>query len=87
MKIVSSTIRELLIRAEASYGKMDAFRYKAKSNNPDEKKTVVLSKTYTEFKKDSEKFSSALEAIGEKMLTLLFLVQPPTSGLSPIWEP
>ena len=66
MKIVSSTIRELLIRAEASYGKMDAFRYKAKSNNPDEKKTVVLSKTYTEFKKDSEKFSSALEAIGEK---------------------
>ncbi len=48
MNTVSSTIRELLIRAEASYGKMDAFRYKAKSDNPDKKKTEVLSKTYTE---------------------------------------
>lgn len=66
MNIESSTIRELLIKAEASYGEKDAFRYKAKSDNPDGKKTVVLSKTYTEFKKDSEKFSATLAAIGEK---------------------
>ena len=66
MNKVSSTIRELIINAEASYGDMDAFRYKAKSDNQDGKKTVVVDKTYTELKQDTEKFSAALEAIGEK---------------------
>lgn len=66
MNKVSSTIRELIINAEASYGDMDAFRYKAKSDNQDGKKTIVVDKTYTELKQDTEKFSAALEAIGEK---------------------
>ena len=66
MNKVSSTIRELIINAEASYGDMDAFRYKAKSDNQDGKKTIVVEKTYTELKQDTEKFSAALEAIGEK---------------------
>ena len=66
MNKVSSTIRELIINAEASYGDMDAFRYKAKSDNQDGKKTIVVDKTYTELKRDTEKFSAALEAIGEK---------------------
>ena len=66
MNKVSSTIRELVINAEASYGDMDAFRYKAKSDNQDGKKTIVVDKTYTELKQDTEKFSAALEAIGEK---------------------
>lgn len=66
MNKVGSTIRELIINAEASYGDMDAFRYKAKSDNQDGKKTIVVDKTYTELKRDTEKFSAALEAIGEK---------------------
>lgn len=66
MNIVSSTIRDLIVYAEASFGEMDAFRYKAKSDNPDGKKTIVVSKTYTQFKQDTEKFSSALQSIGEK---------------------
>lgn len=66
MNVQSSTIRELLVRAEASYGSCDAFRYKAKSADSDGKKTIVEHKTYTELKQDSEKFSAALDEIGEK---------------------
>ncbi|MGN0317888.1 MAG: AMP-binding protein [Lachnospira sp.] len=66
MNVVSSTIRDILVRAEASYGSCDAFRYKAKSEDPDGKKTIVEHKTYTELKQDSEKLSAALESIGEK---------------------
>lgn len=66
MNVVSSTIRDLLIRAEASYGASDAFRYKRKSEDAEEKKTVVEHKTYTELKQDTEKFSAAMDALGEK---------------------
>lgn len=66
MNIMSSTIRDLLIKAEASYGSQDAFRYKVNSVDLDGKKTIVEHKTYTELKRDSEKFSAALGSIGEK---------------------
>lgn len=66
MNVESSTIRQLVINAEASYGSKDAFRYKAKSESDGEKKTVVVSKTYSEFKSDTEKFSLALYSLGEK---------------------
>ena len=66
MNILSSTIRELLVKSEAAYGASDAFRYKSKSNDSDGKKTIVEHKTYTQLKQDSEKFSAALDYIGEK---------------------
>ena len=66
MNVSSSTIRDILVKAEASYGACDAFRYKEKSADADGKKTIVAHKTYTEFKQDSEKFSAALDLLGEK---------------------
>ena len=61
MDVLSSTIRELLVKSEASYGAQDAFRYKVKSSDGDGKKKVaVASKTYTELKNESECFSAAL---------------------------
>lgn len=67
MNIVSSTIRELLVKSEATYGSSDAFRYKVKDNDADGKKTVSIeSKTYTELKNDTERFSAALASLGEQ---------------------
>ena len=67
MDVLSSTIRELLVKSEAAYGSFDAFRYKVKQKNADGKKeTVVESKTYTELKNDSECFSAVLENLGEQ---------------------
>lgn len=67
MDVLSSTIRELLVKSEAAYGSFDAFRYKVKQKNADGKKeTVVESKTYTELKNDSECFSAVLETLGEQ---------------------
>ncbi|MGN0906820.1 MAG: AMP-binding protein, partial [Bullifex sp.] len=66
MNVLSSTIRDLLVKAEASYGSSDAFRYKDKSEDAEGKKTIVAHKTYTELKQDSEKFSAALDSLGEK---------------------
>ena len=65
MNIESSTIREILVNSEEHYGDKDAFRFKAKSNDDGDKKTIVVSKTYSEFKNDTEKFSKALHSIGE----------------------
>lgn len=62
----NSTILELLVKAEASYGKCDAFRYKVKKADDGEKKVAVESKTYTDLKNDSERFSKALSALGEQ---------------------
>lgn len=67
MDVLSSTIRELLVKSEASYGAQDAFRYKVKSSDGDGKKKVaVASKTYTELKNESECFSAALAELGEQ---------------------
>ena len=66
MNSVSSTIRELLVKSEAAHGSWDAFRYKVKQKDAEGKKSVsVASKTYTELKEDSERFSAALESLGE----------------------
>ncbi|MDD6305659.1 MAG: AMP-binding protein, partial [Clostridiales bacterium] len=65
MDVLSSTIRELLVKSEAAYGSWDAFRYKVKQKGGEGKKTVqVESKTYTELKNDSERFSAVLSSIG-----------------------
>ncbi|MGN0346024.1 MAG: AMP-binding protein [Lachnospiraceae bacterium] len=66
MNVLSSTIRDLLVKAEASYNACDAFRYKEKSEGEEGKKTIVAHKTYTQLKQDSEKFSAALDSLGEK---------------------
>lgn len=67
MNVLSSTIRELLVKSEAAYGSWDAFRYKVKQKDADGKKTnVIESKTYTELKNDSERFSAVLQSLGEE---------------------
>lgn len=67
MDVLSSTIRELLVNAEAAYSSQDAFRYKAKNSGEEEKKKVsVEGKTYTALKQDSERFSAALQQLGEQ---------------------
>lgn len=66
MNVLSSTIRELLVGTEAVHGSWDAFRYKVKQSGDKGKKEVTVeSKTYTELKNDSERFSAALDALGE----------------------
>lgn len=66
MYALSSTIRSLLVKAEETYGAQDAFRYKGKKvDEKGEKKPVIEGKTYTELKQDSERFSAALEQLGE----------------------
>ncbi|MGN0391344.1 MAG: AMP-binding protein [Bariatricus sp.] len=52
-----STIRELLVQAEKSFGPEDAIRYKIK-------KDVTEAKSYTDLREDSEKFSAALAELG-----------------------
>lgn len=67
MDVLSSTIRELLVKSEAAYGSWDAFRFKVKEKDAEGKKTTAVAhRTYTELKNDSERFSAALEALGEK---------------------
>lgn len=67
MNVMSSTIRELLVRAEQQYGSQDAVRYKAKREKSGGKKeTVVEAKTYKELREDSERFSAALAKLGEQ---------------------
>lgn len=67
MDVLSSTIRELLVKSEEAYGSWDAFRYKVKQSDAEGKKAVGIErKTYTELKNDSECFSAALKALGEE---------------------
>lgn len=54
-----STIREMLVTTEAKYGDGDAVRYKVG-------KDKIETKTYTQLKQDSERFSNLLKALGEK---------------------
>ena len=66
MNVVSSTIRDIILKSEESYGSWDAFRYKVKQSDGEGKKTVAVeSKTYTNLKEDSECFSAALDSLGE----------------------
>lgn len=57
--MVYSTIREILLHTEEKYGAEDAVRYKVG-------KGEVEAKTYTELRKDSERFSAALAKLGEQ---------------------
>ena len=67
MDVLSSTIRELLVKSEAAYGSWDAFRYKVKQDDADGKKAVAVEKkTYTQLKNDSECFSKVLQSLGEE---------------------
>lgn len=61
MSKMYSTIRELLVAAEEDFCAQDAFRYKVKSSDDSGKKEVKIeSKTYTQLKNDTERFSAAL---------------------------
>lgn len=67
MNIISSTIKDIIVKSEAAYGSQDAFRYKVKRSDSEGKKAVeVESKIYTDVKNDSERFSAALAALGEQ---------------------
>ena len=67
MAVEASTIRELIVEAERAYKAADAFRYKKKTGGEDGKKEVVIeSKTYTDLKQDSERFSALLASLGEQ---------------------
>lgn len=66
MNILSSTIRDILVKAESAYGPQDAFRYKVNVKQNGKNETVIESKTYTQFKKDTESFSSVLKYLGEQ---------------------
>lgn len=57
--MVYSTIREILIQTQQRYGAEDAIRYKVK-------KDTVEAKSYTQLREDSESFSRALDALGER---------------------
>lgn len=66
MYMFSSTIKDLLVKAEEAYNTQDAFRYKVKNGNDDGKKeTCIESRSYTMLKTDSEKFSNMLAEYGE----------------------
>lgn len=66
MDVLSSTIRELLVKSEATYGSWDAFRYKVRKPDGEGKKAVqVENKTYTDLKNDSECFSAMLTGLQE----------------------
>ena len=67
MAEMSSTIRELLVKAAEKYGPQDAIRYKVKQEGKNGKReTVVKAKTYSQLKDDSERFSAAIEKLGEQ---------------------
>ena len=67
MNELSSTIYELLVKAEKNFGSQEAFRYKVKSAGESGKKeTKVEAKTYTQLRSDSEHFGAALAELGEQ---------------------
>lgn len=67
MSETKSTVRELLVEAEKKYHAQDAFRYKVKGADENGKKAAKIeSKSYTQLKDDSERFSVALAALGEQ---------------------
>ena len=67
MDVLSSTIRQILVKSEEAYGSWDAFRYKVKQSGAEGKKEVAIEKkTYTDLKNDSERFSAVLKVLGEE---------------------
>lgn len=67
MNELRSTIYELLVKAEEAYGAQDAIRYKVKeAGESGKKETKVEAKTYTQLRKDSERFSAALAGLEEQ---------------------
>ncbi len=67
MNIVSSTIREIVVKSADAYGANDAFRYKVKRSDESGKKTVEIeSKSYQQLKDDTECFSAVLAKLGEQ---------------------
>ena len=56
--MVCKTIREIIVDAEKRFGNGDAIRYK-------KKKDEIETKSYTQLKEDSERFSAVLEDLGE----------------------
>ena len=55
--MVCNTIRDILLQTEAKFGDKDAIRYKTG-------KDQIESKTYSQLRQDSERFSGALKALG-----------------------
>lgn len=57
--MIYSTIRDILVQAEKQFGPEDAIRYKTG-------KDIIETKSYTQLKEDSERFSSVLKELGEQ---------------------
>ncbi len=57
--MLCSTIREILVQAEQTYGVADAIRYK-------KGRKEIEAKSYTDLKNDSESFSNALQKLGKE---------------------
>ena len=56
--MVCSTIRQIVVQAEQSFGTEDAIRYK-------KGRKEIEAKSYRQLKEDSESFSCVLESLGE----------------------
>ena len=59
IKMLCSTVREILVNTEKKYGPEDAIRYKIGKNE-------IESKSYTNLREDSESFSNVLKDLGEQ---------------------
>ena len=57
--MIYSTIREILVQAQLHFGKEDAIRYKISKNE-------IAAKSYNDLRNDSERFSAALQVLGEQ---------------------
>ncbi len=57
--MLCSTIREILVQAEQTYGAEDAIRYK-------KGRKEIEAKSYTDLKNDSESFSNVLQKLGKE---------------------
>ena len=67
MNELRSTIYELLVKSQESFGAQDAIRYKVKDEGKGGKKeTKVEAKTYTQLREDSEHFTAALTELKEQ---------------------
>ncbi len=57
--MLCSTIREIIVQSEQTYGTADAIRYK-------KDRKEIEAKSYSDLKKDSESFSNGLQQLGEE---------------------
>lgn len=60
-----SNIKDIIVDAGKRYGEKDAFRYKVKNSDGNEKKTAIESKSYTQLMNDAGKCAAAFSELFE----------------------